>query len=112
MSIFKQIPKSEWPEQPDHLVRVYKSTDFLVQEYAEPSGVTRLTINSTKRKNGMWVDGITWDQLMHVKRMIGYSNVCAVEIYPPDRDVVNVANIRHLWLVDMPDFAWQKDGDV
>lgn len=46
---------------------------------------------------------------MQVKRLVGYADKCAIEIYPPDQDIVNVANMRHLWVVDMPDFAWKKD---
>jgi hypothetical protein len=32
-----------------------------------------------------------------------------VEVYPPDEAVVNVANIRHLWLLaEAPAYAWNN----
>lgn len=108
MGVFKEIPKTEWPNNPDHLNRAFMNDEFLVQEYKYPSGRIRLSVNFKKRMGDNWKDGITWDQLQHIKRMIGYGDKCAVEIYPPDKDIVNVANIRHLWITDMPEFAWSK----
>jgi hypothetical protein len=33
----------------------------------------------------------------------------AVEVYPKDSDIVNVANMRHLWLVDdKTNIGWRK----
>ena len=109
MDKFIEIPKNQMPISERAPRKVYKNDKFLVQVFIEENKPTRLTINKVKRKLNNWVDGITWDELMHIKRMIGYAEQCAVEIYPPDKDVVNVANMRHLWLVDMPDFAWKKD---
>lgn len=106
MSKYQEVTPPVAPGAP---VKVYKNDEFLVQIFKFEGEPTRLTVNKIKRKNDKWVDGITWDQLMHVKRMVGYADHCAVEIYPPDQDIVNVANMRHLWVVDMPDFAWKKD---
>lgn len=43
----------------------------------------------------------------------GYGDRDAVEAYPKNSDVVNVANIRHLWILpnhaDLPVF-WRKKG--
>lgn len=44
-------------------------------------------------------DGITWDELMAVKNEFLGEEVEAIEIYPPQNEVVNDANIRHLWVV-------------
>ena len=42
-------------------------------------------------------DGISWDTLQAIKNdMLGEDTV-AVEIFPSEYDVVNEANIRHLW---------------
>jgi hypothetical protein len=58
---------------------------------------------------GRWLDGITWDELQHLKMLAGYGDRVAVEIYPPDSEVVNIANIRHLWLLnEVPTFMWQR----
>lgn len=108
--MFKKIElTSEQQSRPNAPTTVLKNDEFLVQIYNLTGEPTRITVNKVKRKNNDWADGITWDQLMQVKRLVGYANKCAIEIYPPDQDIVNVANMRHLWIVDMPDFAWQKD---
>jgi hypothetical protein len=49
-----------------------------------------------------WADGITWDTLQLLKRECGHGERWAVEVYPPDTDIVNVANMRHLWLLRAP----------
>lgn len=34
----------------------------------------------------------------------------AVEIYPAERDIVNVANMRHLWVLpERLPFGWRRD---
>ncbi|HEY8604710.1 DUF7694 domain-containing protein [Tsuneonella suprasediminis] len=107
-----EIPREEWPiRQPAKLIRVLRSRDFLVQVFAEPNDVLRLSIQrcAFDRKSGRWVDGIAWDDLQHLKTLAGYGERTAVELYPPDGDMVNVANLRHLWLVrDAPDFMWRR----
>ncbi len=52
---------------------------------------------------------LVWDELQRIKSECGYGNTDAIEIYPADDDVVNVANMRHLWILDsrIP-FAWRK----
>lgn len=84
---------------------------FLVQEFQEENGVIRLSVNTTSMANsGRWKDGISWDALQEIKNAVGYADRDAVEIYPAQKDVVNVANMRHLWLVNEPlTFAWRKD---
>lgn len=109
MMAFKEISKAEWPHTPEGLNRVFLNDEYLVQEYIVPTGHIRLTINSTRRTGRKWVDQIPWDTLQHIKRMVGHADKCAVEIYPPDQHVVNVANMRHLWITDMPDFAWKNE---
>ena len=108
--MFKEVNLTpEQAQRKNAPIKVYKNDEFLVQVFKLDGEPTRLTVNRVKHKNGKWLDGITWDQLMHVKRLVGYADKCAIEIYPPDQDIVNVANMRHLWVVDMPDFAWKKD---
>lgn len=105
---FKPVSKSEWPaKHADNLTNVFLSADFLVQQYQENDGVIRLSICSTKRSGSKWADGITWDQLQEIKRNIGFGDRLAVEVYPEDSRIVNVANMRHLFvLTERPSFAW------
>lgn len=106
--MIKEIPKSQWPTyRPDHIAKMFVTEKFGIQEYHE-NGQIRLTIHHLKRDGKGWKDGITWDELQHCKRLVGYADKCAVEIYPPDNCLVNIANMRHLWIVDPPAFMWQK----
>lgn len=106
------VPPSEWPPvTPPGLVEVWRSRDYLVQLVREPAGL-RLSVNSTRvRPDGRWDDGLTWDELQAIKRQIGLGDCYAVEVYPPDRDVVNVANMRHLWILPEPlPIGWRRKG--
>ena len=77
---------------------VWRSQDFLVQEFQEGKNI-RLSINRTEMQaDGRWSDNISWDELQEIKRQVGYGDRYAVEIYPKDKNVVNVANMRHLWI--------------
>ena len=49
------------------------------------------------RRDG--ADGIPWDDLQHIKNDVLGADVAAVEIYPPQGDLINEANMRHLWTV-------------
>lgn len=103
------VPRDEWPEHPDSLQQVWLSRKFLVQAFKEPAGMLRLSINRTVHNGDSWVDQITWDELMQIKRECGYGGRDALEVFPADRDVVNVANMRHLWIpADPVSFAWRK----
>ena len=44
-------------------------------------------------------DGIPWDVLQAVKNDLLGKNVAAVEVYPPEYELVNDVNMRHLWEV-------------
>lgn len=107
-----RVAKAEWPqslvllaEKPDAM---FRSSQYLVQVFPEKDRARRLTISRTMiNEDGDWLDGSTWDDLMRVKEQCGYGDLWAVEIFPPVDHVVNVANMRHLWLLDeAPAFAW------
>lgn len=105
----QQIPRSQWPDNPRPPKEVWRSRDYLVQVYAEPNGMERMSISSTTLLGDRWMDGISWDELMLLKRQCGRGDRDALEVYPSDRDVVNVANMRHLWLpVEPVAFAWRR----
>lgn len=92
-------------------VRAMRNKDFLVQIFREKECV-RLSINRTElnKEATRWRDGITWDELQDIKNKLGFKDLCAVELFPPENEVVNVANIRHLFILDhIPTFMW-KDG--
>jgi hypothetical protein len=105
------IPRDMWPDSPETCVRVWRSRHFVVQVHLN-KGWTRLSVcRADLDSHGRWKDGITWDELQRLKREAGYGDQEAVEVYPADADVVDVANIRHLWIVPagMP-FTWRKES--
>jgi hypothetical protein len=112
-----QIPKERWPHrmvgEMALRIQVWRSRFFLVQVFDEGGGRLRLSVNRTDcDKFGDYLDGITWDELQALKRQCGYGDRLAVEVYPPDADVVNVANIRHLFVIGagdtLPAAWWRK----
>jgi len=109
------IPLTEWPdynegESGPKLINVLRNRSFLVQVFLEKNGTIRLSINRTKLNgDGEWSDQISWDELQRLKRQAGYTGCLAVEVYPRDSDLVNISNMRHLWI--MPDdfeLGWQR----
>lgn len=105
----QEVPRHEWPNPNAPQVRVLRSRDFLVQVFDEPLPVlVRLSISRTTHNGERWEDGITWDELQRVKREAGYGNMDAVEVFPSDQDVVNVANMRHLFVMaEAIGYAWR-----
>lgn len=110
-----EIPRSEWPPDTKALqdpkrMKVFRNRNYLVQLFQENGGVIRISV--TKSQLGMgrtFADGLSWDELQDIKRMAGYGDCFAVEIYPRGKDIVNVANMRHLWVLPQPlDFGWVK----
>lgn len=109
--VLKDIPRSQWPDPLSKHMRVLRSRNFLVQIFQAPEpAVVRLSVCRTSiGNNGRWLDGISWDELHQIKRECGYGDWDAVEVYPADKDVVNVANMRHLWIMADPlGFSWRK----
>lgn len=111
---FEPVPSSSWPSMSVGVKRpsqIWRSKKYLVQVYVE-NGLAeiRLSICRTTLNNmGQWEDGLSWEELQKIKSDIGYGHVFAVEIYPPDYDVVNIANMRHLWLIrNPPEIGWKK----
>lgn len=109
----QEVPRHEWPNPNAPQVRVLRSRDFLVQVFSEPlPALVRLSVCRTRHNGARWDDGITWDDLQRVKREAGYSDKDAVEVFPADCDVVNVANMRHLFVLAEPlSFAWRHGLD-
>lgn len=106
------IPREQWPDLDPYRLAAWISRDWIVQLYAEgdPGGMSlrRMSVNrAALQTGGRFADGISWDELQTLKREIGYGDWYAVEVYPRDCDIVNVANMRHLWLLERPlDIGW------
>lgn len=105
----KEIPRSEWPDLDGPQLRVLRSREYLVQEFCGDGLVlVRLSINITSMDGARWADGIPWEDLQRLKAEAGYALHDAVEVFPSAMDVVNVANMRHLWVMrEKLPFAWR-----
>lgn len=106
-----EIPRARWPNHyltdPQAPTKVWESRSFLAQLYdagaREGRTVMRLSVcRVTLQDDGRWEENLSWDDLMRVKREIGFGDWYAVEIYPQDKEIVNVANMRHLWILSAP----------
>lgn len=89
----------------------WRNCDFLVAIYFVSEQIERLSINRTKvGRDGNWREDISWEELQDLKRQCGRGDFDAVEVFPADQDIVNVANMRHLWVLKVGhlDFAWRK----
>jgi len=42
---------------------------------------------------------LSWDELQDVKREAGFGESAAVEVYPPDDEIVDEVRMRHLWVL-------------
>jgi hypothetical protein len=114
----KAIPREQWPditispfESGSVPLAVFRSRAFVVVAWIEPSGFTRISVNRTEwdERKGRFRDDISWDDLQRLKAEAGFGDMCALEVYPPDAHVVNVANMRHLFLVSgEPAFMWKR----
>lgn len=102
------VLEEKWPKpRPDGLFQVWRSNKYLVQVYNTDQGILRLSICRTMiAEKGGWEEAITWEQMMQVKRELSLGDMFAAEVYPRDEDVVNVANLRHLWVFSQPLFGW------
>lgn len=110
----KSVLRKDWPlaaalvSNPPS--RVWRAHDFLVMLYLYEER-PRLSIMRTVLYGNKFADNISWDEIQRLKREAGFGDQCAVEIFPPDSAVVNVANMRHIWLVDPPSFMWGRQPD-
>lgn len=112
-----RIPLDELPDHaspPPGLLECWRSRTLLVQVYrvAKHPDVLRASVQHVL--DTVWLrksfpghaKGITWDELQEVKRQIGRGEELALEVYPPDAELVNDAPMRHLWLVPRSAAPW------
>jgi len=104
------VPVEKWPRKEPGLIALWRSKKFLVQIYSSSDAKPlRLSVCKTAiNQQGEWQGDITWEELQEIKSQCGYGHLDAVEIYPKEKDVVNVANMRHLWVLSGSiEFAWR-----
>lgn len=117
---FEEFDMGTYRADPAAPIQAWRSRFFTVQSYVVPGrqsdAVCRLSVqrsmaNANIRPQNRDLRPISWEDLQAVKAAVGFGDRWAVEIYPPEADVVDVAPMRHLWILEhAPDFAWRKDG--
>lgn len=85
---------------------VWHSRTHIATAWQENSDqlICRLSVNraAIDPKTGSFLGGISWDELYLIKNQCGFMNLDAVEVYPAADKLVNVANMRHLWILKNP----------
>jgi hypothetical protein len=107
-----RVPRSKWPTGfGQSRKEVWHGTKFLVQVFDEAGGTERVSVNRVNiLPNGRFADDISWDELQAIKLAIGRGDRFAIEIYPRECDVVDVANMRHLWVLNKPlPIGWENN---
>jgi hypothetical protein len=116
----KEVTEDKWPAQYRDLfscpvLKVFRSEDYLVTVFEERPGVHRISACRAEINNdGSFKDGIEWMELQRLKNEAGYEAYDAVEIFPAQKDLVNVSNMRHLWVVlDCPELpiTWRNKAN-
>lgn len=106
------LPREKWLHMAhENHIEVWRSRGFLMQVFQEDGGIVRLTVCRTALDGNDWMAEISWEDLQRLKRECGRGHLDAVEVFPADIDIVNVANLRHLWVLPEPvKFAWRRNG--
>lgn len=107
------VPPDRWPKsEARNRVALFRSREFIIQVFMVCQGLMRVSVNRSEiDDSGNWVADISWDELQQIKNFIGFSDKDAVEVFPRMEDEVNVANMRHLWILDEPlSFAWRDNN--
>ena len=110
---FEVVPFSD-AIAPPNMVRAWRNRKFMVQQYLPRVGdedmvVCRLTVNIIALDGDRWQDGIGWNELQDIKAQVGFADFDAVEVFPRNGDIIDVAALRHLWVLrGLLPFAWRK----
>jgi hypothetical protein len=107
----KEIPRTQWktyPSSEKRRLNCWAGDTYIVQLFKEPKNRFRIQVGRHDED-----DCVSWDDIQACKAAIGFGDVDALEVYPRDKDVVNLGNFRHLWILDTPlDFPWRADGNI
>lgn len=93
-------PNMPYTSHAQDLDSVWRNKKFTVMVWNVPAG-KKLSIsrNTWDSHTNRYHDGITWDEIMEIKRGCGFGEQNAIEFFPPDSQVINIANVRHIWLL-------------
>lgn len=94
------VPSAFWPEDsPPTMTALWRSKSYLAQVHEEDQGVKRLSIcKAALLPDGRVRNDLTWKQLQAIKSEMGFGDSMAVEVFPRDKDKMDIGNMRHLWI--------------
>lgn len=75
---------------------VHRNWVFSVLDRALPCGVRHLAITSLTEVRP------TWWEMQRIKNELAGETATAVEVYPPQSEVIDQANMFHLWVLPQP----------
>lgn len=73
--------------------RIWKNNLYVVQVFPKPNGITLLMV---RRNDAAPIR--SWSDMQRIKNELMGDHRVAVEIYPAESDVVDQANMYHLWV--------------
>ena len=76
--------------------KCHRNRVFAVLDRTLPNGVRHLTISSLSDVRP------TWPEAQRIKDEIAGADATAVEVYPPHDQIVDGANMYHLWVLTEP----------
>lgn len=74
----------------------HKNRVFSVLDRTLPSGVRHLGISSLSQIRP------TWPEMQRIKDELAGADATAVEVYPPHDEIVDAADMYHLWVLTRP----------
>lgn len=116
--VMSEVAEEGWPKRVEggKPLRLWRSRRFAAMLYKEGRHYRLSVCRAELDDDFRWKDGITWEELQQIKSECGFHDEWAVEVFPPDREVVNVANMRHLWMLrtdggdegEQPEYGWKR----
>lgn len=99
----KEVPRAEWPYDPNtgnhKIVRAFRNWDIVVLEYAMKVrlGWRKIPVRHLAIRTGK-VQLYKFYDLMAVKNQICGEEATAVQVYPPESEIMDEANLTHLFV--------------
>lgn len=78
----------------DWVERVWINKRYLVMTAQRPGGVLQLLVQRTDGRAKR-----NWQDLQQIKNDVAGHGALAVEVFPPEADVVDGAHVTHLWVM-------------
>lgn len=87
------IPGRGWSQR---VTRAHRNRVFAVLERPLAGGAVHLAVSSLSQRRP------TWWEMQRIKNEIAGEGATAVEVYPPQAEVVDGTDMFHIWVVPTP----------